>query len=190
MFDELCVGNGHCDVRTGNALNPVIPQRPPGAPGGGGAPVATVTIADLARFLPANVSLHAEPDGWAVVGVPANFWVDVTAVTVDGSLLGDTAQVRFTPRAYRFNYGDGITRTTDTTGASWATLRQRELSPTSTSHIYRARGDRRAGVTVVYTAEYRFAGGPWIAVAGAVTGTTPQQRVLVVVERTALTTPG
>ena len=45
-------------------------------------------------------------------------------------------------------------------------------------------------MTVVYSAEYRFAGGPWIAVTGAVSGTTPPQRVLVVVERTALTTLG
>jgi hypothetical protein len=41
---------------------------------------------------------------------------------------------------------------------------------------------------VVWSAEYRFAGGPWTAVAGAVSGATPPQRVLVVVERTALTT--
>jgi hypothetical protein len=116
--------------------------------------------------------------------------VDVAAVTVDGSLLGETAQVRFTPRAYRFSYGDGATRTAATAGDSWARLGQQELTETPTSHIYTVRGDRRAAVTVVYSAEYRFAGGPWVAVAGAVSGTTPQQRVLVVVERTALTTPG
>jgi hypothetical protein len=44
-------------------------------------------------------------------------------------------------------------------------------------------------VTVVYSAQYRVAGGPWVAVVGAVAGTTPPQRVLVVVERTALTKP-
>jgi hypothetical protein len=190
LLDELCVGDGHCDVRTGGALNPLLPPGTPGAAAAAGTAPAVITITDLARFLPANATLHAEPSGWAVVGVPANFWVDVTAVTVDGSLLGDTAQVRFTPRAYRFAYGDGATRTAGTAGASWATLGQAELTATLTSHVYRARGDRRASVTVVYSAEYRFAGGPWVAVAGAVSGTTPQQRVLVVVEKTALTTPG
>lgn len=145
-------------------------------------------IGDVARFLPALATLHAEPDGWAVVGVPANFWVDVEAVTVAGELLGEAAEVRFTPQAYRFDYGDGTTRATATPGASWADLGQDELTKTATSHVYRERADREATVTVVYSAEYRFAGGPWIGVAGAVSGTTPPQRVLVVVERTALTT--
>jgi hypothetical protein len=189
LFDELCVGDGHCDARGGIALNPLLPPTTPGTPAGGTAPVA-ITITDVARFLPANADLHTEPNGWAVVGVPANVWVDVAAVTVDGSLLGETAQVRFTPRAYRFSYGDGTTRTAGTAGASWAALGQDELSETPTSHVYRERGDGRASVTVIYSAEYRVAGGPWIAVAGAVSGTTPPQRVLVVVERTALTTPG
>jgi hypothetical protein len=190
LLDELCVGDGHCDVRTGGALNPLLRPGTPGAAPAGSAPVAAIAITDLARFLPANAALHAEPDGWAVVGVPANVWVEVRAVTVDGSLLGDTAQVRFTPRAYRFDYGDGTIRTAGTPGASWAALGQAELTETPTSHVYGTRGDRRTSVTVVYSAEYRFAGGPWVAVTGAVSGTTPQQRVLVVVERTALTTPG
>lgn len=162
-----------------------------GAPPEEGAdvPARVVMIDDVARFLPAVATLRSEPDGWAVVGVPANFWVDVKAVTVAGELLGEEAEVRFTPEAYRFDYGDGTTRATATPGASWADLGQEELTKTATSHVYSDRAEREASVTVLYSAEYRFAGGPWIAVAGAVSGTTPPQRVLVVVERTALTTP-
>jgi hypothetical protein len=188
LFDDLCVGNGHCDAQALAALNPRLPVTPPGN-GDPAAPAAAITIRDLARFLPAAAALHAEPDGWAVVGVPANFYADVRAVTVSGSLLGETAQVRFTPEAYRFDYGDGAVRTSGSAGSSWAALGQEELTETPTSHTYTARGARAASVTVVYAAEYRFADGPWIAVAGAVSGTTPPQRVLVVVERTALTTP-
>ena len=189
LFDQLCVGDGHCDVLGSLSLNPRLPIATQG-PGAAGSPAAAITINDLARFLPATTALHTEPNGWAVVGVPANFWVDVAAVTVDGALLGETAEVRFTPRAYRFAYGDGTTRATATAGGSWAVLGQQELTETPTSHKYRERGDRRASATVVYSAEYRLAGGPWIAVAGAVSGATPPQRVLVVVERTALTTLG
>lgn len=189
LLDQICVGDGHCDARNNASLNPLILQGDAAA-AGAADPAAAITITDLARFLPASTALHAEPNGWAVVGVPANLWVDVAAVTVDGTLLGDTAEVRFTPQAYRFDYGDGSTRTATSAGASWAALGQEELTATPTSHVYTARGDRRAMVTVVYSAEYRFAGGPWIAVAGAVSGTTPPQRVLVVVERTALTTLG
>jgi hypothetical protein len=188
LLDEICLGNGVCDVRDGALLNPRVPVEP-GEPAAPEDQAAVVTIADLARFLPATAELHAEPNGWAVVGVPANLWVEVSAMTVSGALLDETAQVRFTPQAYRFDYGDGTSRSTSSPGASWSALGQEELTETPTGHVYTSRGDRSATVTVVYSAQYRFAAGPWTAVAGAVSGTTPPQRVLVVVERTALTTP-
>jgi len=188
LFDEACYGNGQCDARGGALLNPQIPVDP-AEPGTPGEPAAVVTIADVARFLPATATLHAEPDGWAVVGVPANFWAESAPITVSGELLGETAEVRFLPEAYRFAYGDGTTRATTSPGASWAVLGQQELTATSTSHVFTARGDVRASVTVVYSAQYRFANGAWTPVAGAVSAATPPRRVLVVVERTALTTP-
>jgi hypothetical protein len=188
LLDEVCFGNGVCGIRDSVVLNPRIPAQPPADPAPGAESAPVVTISDLARFLPATAALHAEPDGWAVVGVPANFWADADAATVSGELLDQPAQVRFTPQAYRFDYGDGSSRTAATAGSSWAALGQEELTETPTSHVYRSRGSVRAQVTVVYSAQYRFAGGPWIDVAGAVSGTTPPQRVLVVVERTALTT--
>lgn len=189
LLDEVCFGNGVCGIRDSVVLNPRIPALLPADPGPDAEPAPVVTISDLARFLPASAALHVEPDGWAVVGVPANFTADASAVTVAGELLGQTAEVRFTPQAYRFDYGDGSSRTSATAGSSWAALGQEELTETPTSHVYRSRGAVRAQVTVVYSAQYRVAGGPWIGVAGAVSGTTPPQRVLVVVERTALTTP-
>jgi hypothetical protein len=189
LLDAVCFGNGVCGVRESVVLNPRIPVQPPADPAADAEPAPAVTISDLARFLPASAALHAEPDGWAVVGVPANFWADATSVTVSGELLDRAAQVRFTPQAYRFDYGDGSSRTAAAAGSPWSALGQEELTETPTSHVYRARGAVRARVTVVYSAQYRFAGGPWIAVAGAVSGTTPSQRVLVVVARTALTTP-
>lgn len=189
LLDAICVSAGQCDVRSAAALNPLIVLPDPGA-GGAAATTPAVTIDDLARFLPATAALHVEPNGWAVVGVPANFWIESGAVTVSGALLGDTAQVRFTPQAYRFDYGDGSSRTSAIPGASWAALRRPELTTTPTSHVYGARADVRATGTAVYTAAYRFADGPWIGVSGAVSGSTPPQRVLVVTERTALTRPG
>lgn len=198
LLDEVCIGDGTCGPTRGDAgLNPLIALPEPAEPEPAedddpapGAPPRVVTITDVARFLPAVAGLHAEPDGWAVVGVPANFWVDVQPVTVDGSLLGQTAQVRFTPRAYRWDYGDGTTRATSSPGACWADLDQEELTDTPTSHVYEARQDLRASVAVVYSAEYRVGDGGWTAVAGAVTGTAPPMRVLVVHERTVLTTGG
>jgi hypothetical protein len=188
LLDEVCYGNGQCDTRVSGTVNPLIPEAEPADPADPAAPQA-VTIADVARFLPATAALHAEPDGWAVVGVPTNFWAEAAPATVAGELLGQPAQVRFRPVAYRFDYGDGTTRTSASPGSSWAALGQEELTRTPTGHVYRERAARQASVTVVWSAAYRFAGGPWTAVAGAVSGATPPQRMLVVVERTALTTP-
>jgi hypothetical protein len=189
LLNDLCAGTGDCGTARGAVLlNPFLPPGTPGGPATGtGAQV--VTAVDVARFLPALGALHAEPDGWAVVGVPANFWAEVTAVTVDGTLLGGPAQVRFTPRLYRWTYGDGTARATASPGSSWSALGQEELTATSTSHVYRARATRQAEVEVVYSAEYRVGAGPWLPVVGAVTGTTPPRSMLVVTERTVLTPP-
>ena len=189
LWDDLCYGNGHCTDRGPNTLNSWLGPIPP-APAQPAQPARVVTIADVARFLPTTGVLHAEPQGWAVVAVPANFWVDVAPVTVDGTLLDEPAEVRFTPRLYRWNFGDGGSRTTDQPGASWAALGQEELTETPTSHRYTQRGDRSALVSVVYSAEYRVGAGPWLGVVGAVTGQTPPARVLVVTEHTVLTATG
>ncbi|HEV7622972.1 MAG TPA: hypothetical protein VGO26_02470 [Amnibacterium sp.] len=189
MLNQLCAGNGDCGPQRGpTVLNPLLLPGAPGAPAAGvGAQV--VTAADVARFLPAIGALHSEPRGWAVVGVPANFWAEVTAATVDGTLLGAPAEVRFTPRLFRWMYGDGSAHATATPGATWAALGQQELTATATSHTYTARAIRQAQVEVVYSAEYRVGAGPWLPVVGAVTGTSPPTPMLVVTERTVLTPP-
>ncbi|WP_375388066.1 hypothetical protein [uncultured Amnibacterium sp.] len=189
LLDDLCYGNGQCATRVSGTVNPLIPVGDPVDPVAAD-PAAVVTIRDVARFLPATTGLHLEPDGWAVVGVPANLWIEIAPATVDGEVFGRPAQVRFTPVAYRFDYGDGVVRTSAVPGASWGALGQEELTATPTSHVYTDRGARQAAVTVVYAAEYRFGDGGFTAIAGAVSGTTPPERMLVVVERTALTTPG
>lgn len=153
-------------------------------------PARVVTAQDVAHFLAAVGTVHAEPDGWAVVGVPANYWIDVQPFTVDGTLLDEAAQVRFTPTAYRWDYGDGSGRTTTTGGASWSALGQAELTATPTSHAFASTGTRTVRVTVAFAAEYRLGVGVWSAVNGEVTASAPPVPVRVVVERTLLTATG
>jgi hypothetical protein len=125
-----------------------------------------VTLSDIAGFVPSSGVDHMEPEGWMIVGLPANFYVTGGGYEVAGSLLGRPATVRFAPVAYRWTYGDGTSATRSTTGTPWAAQGLGEFEPTSTSHIYAARGTYFIDLTITLTASYQFAGGPWRSIAG------------------------
>jgi hypothetical protein len=126
----------------------------------------TVTLDDVAAFVPHHASLRSQPNGWALVGAPVNLFTDATAQVVDGTLLGRPAQVRFVPVSFTWEYGDGATVTTVGPGASWKQLGQQDFTSTDTSHTYPSIGDRRVAVTVAYSPSYRFDGGGWQQIPG------------------------
>ena len=159
-------------------------------PGSPCDPNLVVRVSEIVNFRSALPSLGMEPSGWAVIGLPVNFFATASVNVQSGTLLGYPAEVRFSPVGYRWDYGDGQSARSSDGGSSWAAQGLPEFSATATSHVYESRGAMLVTLSVEYSAEYRFAGGPWIAVTGAVSGTTPPQRMLVVVERTALTTLG
>lgn len=156
--------------------------------GGTSIPWRPITMADLESFRPTAPTFSAEPDGWAVVGLPANFVAHTGQETVPGTLLGQPAEVRFTPHAFTWQYGDGAPRTTAEPGATWAALGLGELATTATSHVYEKRGRADASLTVTYGAEYRFLGPAWIPVVGTLEVTTRPFPVLVVTASTMLVT--
>jgi PKD repeat protein len=110
-----------------------------------------------------------EPNGWAITGLAANFWTDATTQIGEGLLLGQPAQVRFTPIGYHWNYGDGTTTTSTTGGASWDNLGLTEFSPTTTSHTYTTTGKYTVTLTIDYHADYSFGDQGWRPVQGTVT---------------------
>lgn len=120
-----------------------------------------------------------EPGGWAVVGLPANFVAAASVEVVSGTLLGQPADVRFTPVGYRWSHSDGAVVESGTPGATWAALGKSEFSPTATSHVYAGPGEYTVALAVVLRAEYRFAGSPWRSIAGTLSVTGTPQRVLV-----------
>jgi hypothetical protein len=128
-----------------------------------------VTLADIARFRPAPGIQRMEPDGWVVVGLPANIYSIVDTQIVAGELLGQSADVRFTPVAWQWNYGDGTAATLPTRGGTWAALGLREFDATPTSHIYQRAGSYTIRLSIVYRAEYRIAQGPFTPIAGTIT---------------------
>lgn len=143
------------------------------------AAARAVTIRDLAAFRPAEPAQRMEPDGWAVVGLPANFIARAGSQTLRGELLGRSAEVRFTPIQYRWRYGDGRERSTSVPGATWSALRVDEFQSTPTSHVYARRGRVTVGLDVTYTAEYRVGGGAFRAVEGVLVLSAPERAVVV-----------
>ena len=138
-----------------------------------------MTLRDIASFRPAAPDNGMEPGGWAIEGLPANFVAGASVQVVSGTLLGQPADVRFTPVGYRWTHSDGAVVEGDGPGATWAALGQREFSPTATSHVYASAGEYTVDLSVVVRAEYRFAGSPWRSIAGTLSLAGAPQRVLV-----------
>jgi len=131
--------------------------------------VVVVTLSDIARFRPVPGVQRMEPDGWVVVGLPANIYSIVDRQIVPGELLGQSADVRFTPVSWHWDYGDGTGATLGTKGGTWAALGLRAFDASPTSHVYRRAGDYTIRLSIGYRAEYRIAGGPFVPIAGTIT---------------------
>lgn len=129
-------------------------------------PIQPITLSDIAAFRPDAGVDHMEPNGWMIVGLDTNFFATGGVQVKDGTLLGQAASVRFTPRTWHWSYGDGSGADSGTPGGTWAGQGIPEFDQTATSHIYRAAGTYFIDLTIDYTAEYRFAGTQWVAIAG------------------------
>ncbi len=127
---------------------------------------APVTLVDIASFRPTAATHHMQPDGWTIAGLPTNFYAKTGTQIVPGTLLGQRADVRFTPVQYYWDYGDGSTATRSTRGDTWAALGVAEFDATPTSHVYSTAGPYVIRLSVGYSAEYRYAGSTWVPIAG------------------------
>ena len=149
-------------------------------------PWQVITLADIASFIPQAPAQSAEPNGWAIVGLPTNFVAGAAQHAVPGTLLGLPAEVRFTPTAYGWDYGDGAAATSAAGGATWSALGLDWFDPTTTSHIYAVRGPVVAQLTISYAAEYRFAGPTWNPVVGILDVAADPLPIVVATESTVL----
>lgn len=131
---------------------------------------AGVTLSDLARFRPMTPTLTMEPDGWMLIGLPANFIAHAETHVVSGTLFESRLDVRFTPSSYAWSWGDGSTSHSSVPGASWAALGLPEFSPTATSHVFDTEGVYAISVVVSYTVEFSIDSRPWRSIAGTLPG--------------------
>ena len=157
-------GSGRGGDRGGTAVTP-----PPPPPLRDGYTVtAPITLTDLVNFTPVAGIAHMEPNGWMIVGLDTNFYATVESGVQTGLLLDLPASVRFSVKRYRWTYGDGNSATRSTSGSRWAALGREEFDHTATSHVYRAAGSYSIDLAIDYSAEYQYAGGPWIPISGSI----------------------
>lgn len=145
-----------------------------------------ITLSDLAAFRPRAGVQRMEPNGWMVVGLDTNIYSVGGAQVVDGTLLGQPASVRFTPRGYQWNYGDGESAYSRVAGSTWKAQRIPEFDPTPTSHVYDEAGSYTIRLRIQYGVEYRYAGSAFIPVAGTLTLPANDLRVEVGSAKTVL----
>ncbi len=84
------------------------------------------------------------PGGEVEVGVPASFFVELTAGEFAGNLLGRSANIRFEPIAARWQFSDG-----------------EETSGFSADRIFESPGNLSVVAKVRVRASYQFDGGTW-----------------------------
>ncbi|TFD52222.1 hypothetical protein E3T55_06320 [Cryobacterium frigoriphilum] len=143
-------------------------------------------ISDLATFTPDAPTQQMQPNGWMVKGLSTNFVARAAVHEQTGELLGQPADVRFTPISYSWDYGDGTTGTSTNGGATWQWLNLPEFSETDTSHTYESTGEYTITPSVTYRAEYRYAGSDWLPVDGTISITGPPNTATAWIVRTAL----
>ena len=145
-----------------------------------------VRVSDLQNFPAPTAPTGMEPNGWAIVGLAANFWTGASTHISEGILLGQPAQVMFTPIGYHWNFGDGNTATSPTGGASWEALGLAEFTTTDTSHKYTAKGTYSIVLTIKYHADYSFGDQGWRPVDGTITMPSAPFTVMAANESTVL----
>lgn len=171
--------NTVCENRAGQSYCWSV--TPPGEAAG-----APVTLADIAHFRPVVGAHTMQPKGWAVVGLPANFVSAASVHTVDGTLLGGPASVRFTAVAWHWDYGDGTGASFSSGGATWGELGAREFGATPTSHVFQGKGAYTVTLGIDLRAEYRVGSGSWTPIAGILAVEASPLSVTVTSARTVL----
>ncbi len=139
----------------------------------GGPAGSRVLSAAQVRRLPipaAAVSIQPDPaTSSTLINIPTKLYTARRSPVLTTSILGQPVRVRASPTSYRWDYGDGSSRTTADTGGPYPDL--------STGHTYARPGRYRISLTTTYTGEYSVAGGPWQPIDGTATVTSPTSTV-------------
>ena len=167
---------GRCRVGSPSKNSPAATPSRVAAPSVVVAPTPPSSISDLAHFSPNAASFVLEPGSWSLPRLPTNMFSRAVEHQVPGQLLGWPIEVRFTPRVFRWNYGDGGSGTSSGSGSSWGGA---QFSSTGTSHVYRQTGVYTVSLAIDYSVAYRFSGGNFVPLAGTLTQSAGTQQLSV-----------
>lgn len=149
-------------------------------------PPTVVTATQVLSFAPPTPSVSSEPDGVAIVGMPMNVVVPVSASSSSGNLLGFPVTVHFTPELLDLDYGDGTSVEVAAESATWESLGQAEFTATPTSHAYQQRGTYTVTARVLSSAYVDFGQYGTVPVTGLVTSPASTTSIRAVTADTAL----
>lgn len=152
---EAELGSDECEVKVAGLCRGQAPAKSSSTTEES-PPTPPTNASHLRGFRPTKPTIRVEPDAWSLPGLPLNVYAEAYRHRVRGELLGWPVEVRFTPVAYYWDYGDGSRRTVGQTGASLASLGQRQFRPTATSHGFERPGDYSINLRVDYRVEFRF----------------------------------
>ncbi|GAA1820028.1 hypothetical protein GCM10009771_19700 [Nesterenkonia flava] len=113
--------------------------------------------------------------GFGYVNRHTNVYADVESQVLQREMLGFQVEIRAVPVRYTFDYGDGTTRTTTTTGAALAGEQALTDTQTPTSHVYTDTGVYTVSLTTTFNGEFRVTDSDtgttsgWVAIPGTAT---------------------
>lgn len=128
---------------------------------------------ELRSFRPRPPGITIEPGTWSVPTLPTNMIARATAHTQRGELLGWPVEVRFTPVAYHWGFGDSTNRSTPDPGSPWSHRGLTQFADTPTAHRYSRPGQYRVTLQVDYRVEFRFEDDEFDDISGLVSAQAP-----------------
>lgn len=131
-----------------------------------GAGAESFDLNDVAELTTVPPKLLADNGGRGMRNAHTNFYTDADLIVQNTTLNGEPAMLRATPIEFQWNYGDGMTRTTEVAGSSQSDFN----TQTATSHQYEETGVYAVTLHTVYMGEYSLDGGQtWIRIDGTIT---------------------
>ena len=125
--------------------------------------IAKLVIREFKRLeWPASELVVQPPDGKTLVNFETNFYtLNDEAIPKSVTVAGQAVQIRATPTAYRFNFGNGASTTSAMPGRPHPHL--------DVTHVYEEVGLVAVSLDTTYSGEYRIGDGDWVPIADTLT---------------------